>query len=67
MLLSDVSVEFLDDGLLKLSFAACLHVLMLVEVFLVVVLVKRYGIKHIFFHTQVIFVLVVIVVFLVFV
>ena len=67
MLLSNVSVEFRDDGLLKLHFAACLHVLMLVEVFLVVVSVKRYGIKHIFFHTQVIFVLVVIVVFLVFV
>ena len=40
----DVSIDFLDDGLLKLSHVGCLHGFMLVEVVLVVACSKRYGI-----------------------
>ena len=56
MILFDVSVNFLDDDLLKVSRVGCLYGLMLVEVFHIVACGKHYEIHHVFLYTHVVLV-----------
>ena len=51
-----VSVVFLDDIIMKICSARCLHGLMLVEVVHVVACGKPYGIQRVFLHPQLVFV-----------
>ena len=56
VLLFSVSVEFIDDGLLKLSFIGCFSGFTLVQVSRVVACSEGYGIRKVLFHPQVVFV-----------
>ena len=48
----NVSVNFLDDGLLKLSCIGCIHGLMELDIVHVVACGERYRIQHVFLNPQ---------------